>query len=114
MKQFRELPRYDVTHLRGLLTIIKNKQKFTIPIRNVSLGGMQIISEDDLSFDSDDVEVQLIDKKSFHFKITNVWKYRSDSRFQAGYKIKFKDVRSFQRWVQVMKALHLHKSKKKI
>ena len=114
MKQFRELPRYDVTHLRGLLSVVINNKKHIIPIRNVSLGGMQIISENEIILDNNEVEVQLIDKKPFHFKLTNAWKYSSDNRFLAGFKINFKDIRSFQRWLQVMRALHLHKSKKKL
>ncbi len=114
MKQFRELPRYDVTHLRGFIVTMINDHKVSIPIRNVSLGGLQVICNQELYLNDEEVEIHLIEKKPFLIKIYNVWKITNeDNKYQAGFRFQFKDVRSFQRWLQVMKALHLHKSKKK-
>lgn len=113
MKCFRELPRYDVSHLRGFLVTQVDGNKVSIPIKNVSLGGMQLICGQEVLIEISDAEVHLIEKKPFSIQVINVWRERNyQNQYQSGYSFKFKDVKTFQRWIQIMKALHLHKSKK--
>jgi len=109
----RIFPRYSVSKLKGQ---IKSSPETTVKLSlvNVSLGGLQVKTQNKLPFDKiEGFEINL-GSQEFKVRVSCIWTEENLSKgtYSGGFFIRFDDMETFNKWMTFIKALHLlHKKK---
>ena len=109
----RIFPRYDIENLKGKISL-KGITHQNLQIKNISFGGFQIITMDklitqdfnlfDISILKSDPPIQLYAKQ--------LWYQDQTKLYKSGFKLRFQDRQSLEKWKKIIFALHLHQKRK--
>ena len=113
MSYFRNFPRYKVSKLKGKI-LFPGVSPEQITLDDISLGGIQIRSENKLITKEEmQVEVQFLNE-SYHLVLKQVWleEAEDDIPFKSGFKIIHQEIKELNKWIKLLKAMHLLKQKR--
>ena len=117
MDYHRFFPRYNVFHLEGKATI-PGMQGQSLLIKDISLGGIQTQTQNKILIkEYIRVELHLNTKETYELYLKQIWidEVNTDQGvfFRSGFKIKFLEKEKFEKWMTLLKALHLVRQKQK-
>lgn len=128
MKNQRNLPRYEVLHLRPKLKFpVLEDQVFYV--KDISLGGIQLFCTSEISLKSfNQVTFKLGSQQEFKLNVHQVWGedatdlkevYRAALKeeserivFKTGLRLKFFNKEDYNSWLKLIMAIHKTQSKK--
>lgn len=122
MNELRNLPRYNVLHLRPKIKF-PGLEQISLFSKDISLGGIQIYSKDRFTLKSfNEIEFQLGKQEPIPLNVHQVWteenplfneEYRpilkedfEELSFRTGLRLKFYDQVALNNWMKFLYALH--------